>query len=150
MWKQKYVPANPVFWVFQSPFWNHTYASAWELYLQQYLADLHSYMWITLLYNNYLCMCLYYTCTIPSVSNLQGGLWYHAAKPSRQMTTNVINFLSILSTGTILISVWMILYYINSTALTLTLLPALLLNINTQNVFINNVYTWCMYGTWRE
>lgn len=78
-------------------------------------------------------------------SNLQGCLWYHTAEPTRQVATNVINFLSVLSTGAIL-TVWTILYDVNSTAFALTLLPALLLHTTQTNILLIQ----CTRGVWRE
>ena len=73
---------------------------------------------------------------------LQGSLRYHAAKPTGQVTPNVINFLCILTSGAILIGVWMVLYYINTTAFTLALFSALFLNTIHQHVLL----TMCTRG----
>ena len=73
---------------------------------------------------------------------LQGSLRYHAAKPTGQVTPNVINFLCILTSGAILIGVWMVLYYINTTAFTLALFSALFLNTTHQHVLL----TMCTRG----
>ena len=70
------------------------------------------------------------------VSNLQSCLWYHTAEPTGQVTTDVINFLSVLSTGTILTGVWTVLYDVNSTAFALALLPALLLHTSHTNILL--------------
>ena len=85
------------------------------------------------------------------MSNLQGSLWYHTTKPAGKVTADVINFLCVLSGGAILAGVWTILYYVNSTAFTFTLLSALLLH-TSHTVFNNKVCTRvlrvnCVYGT---
>ena len=78
------------------------------------------------------------------MTNLQGSLWYHAAEPTRQVATDVINFLRVLSGGTVLAGVWSILYYVNSTAFTFTFLSALLLH-TSRTVFNNKVCTRAIY-----
>lgn len=111
-------------------------------YLYVYLGGSRDVLWDTevrmpLSKASVMWLCIYNTQWIHTdmvhkhVTNLQGCLRYHTAKPSGQVTADVVYLLCVLAGGSILICVWVILYNVNGAPFALTLLSAFLLHVHT-------------------